>query len=168
MTPRRRWGVVRQMICCDDCPSTSSAMGSNDDIDWPVHSLMLSLHDLRGILLRWLPSTVPWSIIFGSVSWRHAWPSHVSLRRLTIDSKSSCSDVRRGYRPVSIHMLSIWHAKHSPVSFLFLKARIRLSRSAVSVQMSHPLSSLYWQDKWLIQFNLCGKSDGGGCFPKYR
>ena len=33
------------------------AMHSNDDIDWPVHSLMLSFNDLRGLPLRRLPST---------------------------------------------------------------------------------------------------------------
>ena len=30
----------------------SSSMRSNDDNDWPVHSLMLFLHDLRGLHLR--------------------------------------------------------------------------------------------------------------------
>ena len=41
-----------------------SAMRSNDDIDWPVHSLMLSFHDLRGLPRRGLPSTC--SMVFGS------------------------------------------------------------------------------------------------------
>ena len=36
----------------------SSAMRSNDDNDWPVHSLMLSLHDLRDLPLQRLPSAV--------------------------------------------------------------------------------------------------------------
>ena len=45
----------------------SSAMHSNDDIDWAVHSLMLSYHDLRRLPLRRLPSTVPCRMIFGSV-----------------------------------------------------------------------------------------------------
>ena len=62
----------------------SSAMSISDDIDWPVLSLMLSYHDLRDV--RQLPSTLPRSIIFGSVSWRQTWPN---LRRLTVDSKSS-------------------------------------------------------------------------------
>ena len=30
----------------------SSAMDSNDDIDWPVHSMVLFFHDLRGLALR--------------------------------------------------------------------------------------------------------------------
>ena len=34
----------------------SSAMHNNDDNDWPVHSLMLSYRDLRGLALL---STVP-------------------------------------------------------------------------------------------------------------
>ena len=33
-------------------------MRSNDDNDWPVHSLMLSLHDLRDLPLQRLPSAV--------------------------------------------------------------------------------------------------------------
>ena len=37
----------------------SYAMHSKDGNDQPVHSLMLSLHDLRGLPLRRLPSAVP-------------------------------------------------------------------------------------------------------------
>ena len=61
----------------------SSSMRSNYDIDWPVNSLMLSFHDLRGLHLRHLPSTVPCSMIICSVSWRQTWPNHDNLRRLT-------------------------------------------------------------------------------------
>ena len=46
-----------------------SAMRSNDNIDWPVHPLMLSFHDLRDLPLRRLPSTVPRSMILGSVAY---------------------------------------------------------------------------------------------------
>ena len=47
----------------------SSVACSNDDNDRPVHSLMLSLGDLRGLTLRRrLQSTVRCSMIFGSVS----------------------------------------------------------------------------------------------------
>ena len=58
----------------------SSAIRSNDDNDWPVHSLMLSFHDLRGLFQRRLSSSVPYSM---------TWPNHDNLRRLTIDNKSS-------------------------------------------------------------------------------
>ena len=57
----------------------SSTMRSNADIDWPVHALMLSFHDLRGLPLRRLPSTVSCSVIFGSVSRRQTWLNHDSL-----------------------------------------------------------------------------------------
>ena len=63
-------------------------MRSNDDIDCPVHSLMASFHDLRGFHLRFILSTVPCSMIFGSVSWRHTWQNHDNhdgLRRLTVE-----------------------------------------------------------------------------------
>ena len=37
----------------DGLPSTPVLCNADsDDIDWPVHSLMLSLHDLRGLPLR--------------------------------------------------------------------------------------------------------------------
>ena len=39
----------------------SSAMRNNKDNDWPVHSSMLSLHDIIGLRLRRPPSTVPCS-----------------------------------------------------------------------------------------------------------
>ena len=44
-------------------------MCSNDDIDWPVHSLMLSFYALRGLPLRRLPSTIPCNMIFRSPGW---------------------------------------------------------------------------------------------------
>ena len=42
----------------------SSAMRNNDDNDWPVNSLMLSLHDFRGLRLR--TSSVPCSMILAA------------------------------------------------------------------------------------------------------
>ena len=51
---------------CNDCPSTSvvriAAMTTPTGL-----SILLSFHDLRGLSLRCLPSTVPCSMIFGSV-----------------------------------------------------------------------------------------------------
>ena len=97
----------------------SSAMCSNDDIDWPVHSLMLSFHDSRGQPLWRLPSTVPCSMTFGSESWRQTWPNHDSLKRSTVKA----SDVRRGYWIVAIHIRLFYDLcmtpKHSPVTFIF-------------------------------------------------
>ena len=51
--PRRRWG-----ISTDGSGVTAAdwrlpyAMQSDDDIDWPIHSLVLSFKDLGGLLLR--------------------------------------------------------------------------------------------------------------------
>ena len=59
-----------------------------------VHSLMLSSHDLRGLLLWWLPPIVPCSMIFGSVSWWQTWLNHDSLWCLLVDSKSSLRPAR--------------------------------------------------------------------------
>ena len=95
----------------------SSAMSSNDD--WPVLSLMLSLHDLRSLLLRWLPYSVPCSMNFSSVWWRHTWPNHDNLRSVTVHSKSS-------WRPASTlpyifvrFVFFEWYAKHLSVAFVF-------------------------------------------------
>ena len=60
-------------------------MHSNDDIDWPVHSLLFSFHDLRGLPLRRLPSAVPCSMTFSSVSWWQTWPNHDNFWRLTVN-----------------------------------------------------------------------------------
>ena len=71
VTPRRHWGTHT------DAPAVMvahrrlySATRGNDDNDWPVHSLILPFHDLRGLPLRRLQSTEPCSMVFGSVSWR--------------------------------------------------------------------------------------------------
>ena len=72
----------------------SSAMCSNDDNDWPVHSLKLSLHDLLGHSLRRLPSTVSSSVIFDSVSCRRTWPIRDNLRRSTFDNMNSSRPAR--------------------------------------------------------------------------
>ena len=60
VTTRRHWGTptVAPAAMTAHRP-LSSAMRSSDDIDWPVHSLMLSFHDLQGLPLRRLPSIVP-------------------------------------------------------------------------------------------------------------
>ena len=40
-------GYSDRFTCCNDCPSTSaSVIRSNVDIEWPVHSFMVSFHDL--------------------------------------------------------------------------------------------------------------------------
>ena len=71
MTPRRRWDTPTDASAAMTAHRhLASAMRSNDDIDWPVRSmiLMLSFYDLRGVPLRQLQSTVPCIMIFGSVS----------------------------------------------------------------------------------------------------
>ena len=66
----------------------SSSMRSRDDSEWPVHSLMLSLHDLQGLPLqqRFKPS-VPCSTVIGSASYRQTLPNNDNLRRLQVDNK---------------------------------------------------------------------------------
>ena len=46
VTPRRRWGTPTDAFAATAAHRRlSSATWSNDDIDWPVHSLMLFFHD---------------------------------------------------------------------------------------------------------------------------
>ena len=52
-------------------------------------------------------------------------------------------------------MLSVWYAKHTPIAFVF-------KRLDSPLQIRHqrpPLTSIeqYWQDKWFVEFDLCGK-----------
>ena len=101
VTIRRRWGYSDRCICCDDCPSTCVI---RDAQQW-LHRLACPFLDA---FLLWFTRfsyatwtlTVPRSMTFVSVPWRHIWPNHDSLRRLTIKAPG----VRRGYRPVSIHI----------------------------------------------------------------
>ena len=48
----------------------SSAMRSNDDNYWPVHSFMLSLHDIRRLPRRRLPFAIPYSMYDSFVACR--------------------------------------------------------------------------------------------------
>ena len=58
--PGRRLGtLIDASVAMTAHGPLSSAMCRNDDIDWPVHFLMLSFHDLRRLPLRPPPSTVP-------------------------------------------------------------------------------------------------------------
>ena len=57
-------------------------MRTNNDNDWSAHSLMLSVHDLHGLPLRRLSSTVPCSMVVSSVSWRQTWPNHDNLQAI--------------------------------------------------------------------------------------
>ena len=57
---RRRWGTpIDAFAMMAAHRRLPSAMRSNGDIDRPAHLLMLSFHDLGGLHLRHLPSTVP-------------------------------------------------------------------------------------------------------------
>ena len=56
VTPRRRWSNPTDASAMMVAQRRlSSATRSNDEIDWSVHALMLSFHDLRGLPLRRLP-----------------------------------------------------------------------------------------------------------------
>ena len=67
VTPRGRWDTPTDASAgMAEHLRQSSATRSSDDIDWPVHSLRLSFHDLGGLPLRRLPSTDPCSMIFAA------------------------------------------------------------------------------------------------------
>ena len=149
--PQASLGYSDSCISCKDCPThrpLSSAMRSNDDIHWPVHSLMLSFHDFRGLPLRRLPSTVPGSMIYGSVSWRQTRPNYDNLRCLTVDSKSSWRRVRIlacCHTYLFCFMLSVQYAnKRSSVAFVFLISlqdiKMRCELEIMDIRTALPLS----------------------------
>ena len=132
-TLRRRWGTRTDASAVMAAQRRlSSATPSNDDMDWSVHSLMLSFQDLHGLSLRRRPSC---SMIFGSVSWRQTWSNNDSLQcwRLTAETP----EVWLGYWPVIKRICSLYvvcmicQASFCSICFLFSKAC--LSRSAVYV-----------------------------------
>ena len=130
----------------------SSVMRCNNDIAWPDHSLMLSFHDLRGLPLRQLPPTVrQWFMTTNMAEpWQLAMLDDWQCKLLT---SGEDTDLLPNKFVCFMLSMSVWHAKHSSVAF------VRLSRSAVNIQLSHP-SEQYWQDKWLVKFNLYRKTDG--------
>ena len=102
MTPRRR-SVFRQMHRYDGFPSTSVI---RDAQHWQ-HRLAFPFFD---VVLPWFLCDdyhplflAVWSS--AALSRRQTWPNHDNLRRLTIKAP----DVRRGYRPVVIH-IRFFHA----------------------------------------------------------
>ena len=118
-------------------------------IDWPVHSLMLSFHDLRGLCDDNYP---PFLVVWSSPAYhddRHGRPMIAcDTRWLTV----KVPDVQWG--PVVIYIFLC--CKHSPVAFLFKgldsPLQIRHQRQALtSIQQ-------YWQDKWLVELIFVGKS----------
>ena len=149
MTPRRRWG---------NSTDASAAMTAHrpviqDTQKWRYRLtcpfLVLSSHGLGGLTLRRLPSTVPCStMIFGSVSRRQTW--------LTLDGwqyrlLTSGEDTDLLPYIFVCFVLSAWHAKHSPVAYVF-----KGLDSTLQIQIS---------DKWLVDFNVCRKTDSV-VFPK--
>ena len=71
----------------------------------PVHSLILSFHDLCGHSLQRLPSTAPGCMIFSIVSWWQTWLNYDSLWHLTRQLTAEVTDIRQGYWPVAIIFL---------------------------------------------------------------
>ena len=108
-------------------------MRSNDDIYWPVHSLILSFHDLCDLLCDdYHPaSTVPCSMIFGNELWRrHGWTMIAcdAWEQLLL---TSGKDIDMLPRIFVCFMLSVWYAKYYPVTFAFNG-------------MNSPLQILWW------------------------
>ena len=87
-----------------------SAMRSNNDSNWPVHSLMLSLHDLRDLRPQQSPSIVTFSTVFGSLSCQNisgnnscecGWHFPI-LKKITTSLHILCT---RNYSKEEVHLL---------------------------------------------------------------
>ena len=92
----------------------SSAVRINDDNDWPVHSLLLSLRDLHGIPVR--------RMIFGSSYWQ-MWPNHDKLRRLTVKPVTVLLSRNDSRRNKSQHSIMFNHPANDDVSSVFLTSK---------------------------------------------
>ena len=110
VTLKRRWDtptdasammVVHRLL--------SSAMRSNDDDDWPVHSLMLSLPLLRGFPLWGLPSTAPCSMITGSVQTTDMTKPYLNVHSKSSWRSEAASDVISGTFVRLAAPISVWH-----------------------------------------------------------
>ena len=146
MTSGRRWGTSTDASAVMVAhPLLSSMMCSSDNSGQPVHSLMLSFHDLRGLPLWRLPSTVPCSMIFGSVSWRQAWPNHDSLRLLTTDSKSSWQMART---------LTCCHTYSFVLCSPYDMWSILLSRFSAGMQYLQYFIRIFTSDKFFGWFQI--------------
>ena len=137
----------------------SYVIRSNYDNDCPVHSLILSFHDLRLVPQRRLPSTVTGRMTSGNVSRQRAWPNSDNLRRLTVDNRSSWHPARiltccRTYPFVlcSLYdMLSMLFFAPVALDFKSLDSSIHIcSQRPALASIEH-----YWQDQWFVQFHLC-------------
>ena len=118
----------------------SSAARSVRAVGWFVQSLTLSDQDFLGRPLDRLPSTVPWKMVLDKVSWREMWPYQASFRRLTVARSGSClpANMVTSCLTNSFVLCSVYEMCSSFLRHLCSKACMRLSRSAVSVQLSHP------------------------------
>ena len=125
-------GYCDRRLRCDGRigrPSTS-AMRSNDDNDWPVHSLTLSIRDLRGLMLPevWLLAAYHDDRHGRTMIARDVW-------RLTIKVPPRIFTCCHTYIFVRF-VFFVWYGKHPPVAFVLevlnLSLQIRNQRPAVT------------------------------------
>ena len=155
MTPGRRWGTTTDastaMIAYR--PS-SSAMHSNDDIDWPSLLWFTRSSCATPNIHRFLEYDLQQRIT----------TTH-GRTMITCDAWQlieKAPDVRRVY----------WHAAtHIPLLYALCMTCQASSCSICLQSLDSPfqircqrpaLTSIekYWQDKWFVELNLCGKTDG--------
>ena len=155
MMPRRRWGTSTDASAVLAAHRRlSSGMRSNGDIDWSVHSFVLSFHELCGLPLRCLPSMQPCSMIFSSISWWQTWPNHDYLWGRAWRMTAEAPEVRLGCWPAAKRIRSFYA--------LCIICRTSFYPSIAYVfkcldspfQLSHYLSDVtsieeHWQVKWL-------------------
>ena len=129
MAPKRRW-------CTLTGASTAMVphwlllpvMRRNDNNDWPVHSLMLSLHDLQSssatndeyhllFTEAWF-----WQCIV-TVDMAEPWYRE-TLHGWQVKFLMSCEDTNLAPYVFVRFMLFVWYAKHPPAAFCFSKSWI--------------------------------------------
>ena len=152
MTPKHCWGIPTDASAAMVAHGVlSTAMHINDDNDWPVHSLMLSIHDIHGLPLWRILSDVPCSMIYDSVSWcRHG------RTMITCDAwwlTITVPDVWQGYRGAAIRIRTFYALRMiyqaSPCSI----CSQRLGLASPDLQSA---SSSHIQRAVLTRWVICG------------
>ena len=145
LTLRRQWDTSTR-LCRNGYPS-SSAMCSNDDNNWPVHSLVYYHSMIYGFFL-----CNDYHLPFGSVSRQQTWQNNGNLWHLTVDKKNSRHCLVIIYIPLfcvlgMIHQAYSWSTYFQSLGFAFPGLPSTSSSSIYnSVDNSFPQTMEFWEE----------------------
>ena len=136
-------------------------MRSNDHIDWPLYSLLLSFHDLRSLCDDYYPLfLVVWSLAAYHDGRHRRTMIACDAWRLTVKARTSGEDI-----DLLSHICALLYApcmiwQAFSCSICFQRPGLA-SPDSPSTPSSHIHIEQNWQDKWLgVEFNLSKKTYG--------